>query len=85
MATVKTAWDQVSGNIFKTWLIMFLFSAFTVGVVYVLAQGFGYGNPPAGGGGLGLVGMALILAGINRKSTRLNSSHSDRSRMPSSA
>lgn len=64
MATVKTAWDQVSGNVFKTWLIMFLFSAFAVGVIYILGQGFG---PPAGGGqtgGLGLVGMALILAGI---------------------
>ena len=27
----------------------------------------------------------LIAAGLDRKSTRLNSSHSDRSRMPSSA
>ncbi len=28
MATVNTAWDQVSNNIFKTWVIMFLFSLF---------------------------------------------------------
>ncbi len=60
MATVNTAWDHVSGNIFKTWLIMFLFSLFTVGVIYVIAQGFGYGEA----GGLGIVGFALIMAGI---------------------
>lgn len=60
MATINTAWDQVSNNTFKTWLIMFLFSAFTVGVVYLLGKGFGFGQT----GGLGLVGMALILAGI---------------------
>jgi len=39
---------------------MFLFSTFTVGVIYLLARGFGYGET----GGLGLVGMALILAGV---------------------
>lgn len=60
MATVNTAWDHVSGNIFKTWLIMFFFSLFTMGVVYVLARGFGYGQV----GGLGIVGFALIMAGI---------------------
>ena len=60
MATVHTAWDHVSGNIFKTWLIMFFFSIFTVGVVYLIAQGFGYGEI----GGLGIVGFALIMAGI---------------------
>ena len=60
MAQINTAWDHVSGNIFKTWLIMFLFSLFTVGIIYVLAQGFGYGQT----GGLGIFGMVLILAGI---------------------
>lgn len=60
MANVNTAWDHVSGNIFKTWVIMFFFSLFTVGVVYVLARGFGYGQV----GGLGLTGFALIMAGI---------------------
>lgn len=60
MATVNTAWDHVSGNIFKTWLIMFFFSLFTVGVIYVIARGFGYGEM----GGLGLTGFALIIAGI---------------------
>ncbi|MDO8619063.1 MAG: M48 family metallopeptidase [Candidatus Daviesbacteria bacterium] len=60
MSKVNTAWDQVSGNIFKTWLIMFLFSIFTVGVIYVIAQGFGYGQV----GGLGIVGFALIMAGL---------------------
>lgn len=57
---VNTAWDHVTGNIFKTWLIMFFFSLFTVGIVYVLARGFGYGEV----GGLGIVGFALIMAGV---------------------
>lgn len=60
MATINTAWDQVSGNIFKTWMIMFFFSLFTVGVIYILAQGFGYGQI----GGLGIFGFALIMAGV---------------------
>ena len=60
MATIRTAWDQVSGNIFKTWLIMFLFSVFAIGVIYALAMGFGFGQT----GGLGFVGMALIFVGI---------------------
>lgn len=60
MATIKTAWDQVSSNVFKTWLIMFFFSVFTVGVIYVIARGFGYGQI----GGLGLTGFALIMAGL---------------------
>ncbi len=60
MATVNTAWDQVSSNTFKTWLIMLLFSIFTVGVIYVLARGFGYGEM----GGLGMLGIAFIFAGI---------------------
>lgn len=60
MATVNTAWDHVSSNIFKTWLIMFLFSAFVVGVIYVFARAWGY--DPAGA--LGLTGMALIFTGI---------------------
>lgn len=60
MTTVNTAWDHVSGNVLKTWLIMFFFSLFTVGVIYVIAQGFGYGEV----GGLGIVGFALIMAGV---------------------
>lgn len=60
MATIRTAWDQVSGNIFKTWVIMFFFSLLTVAVVYIFARGFGYGQA----GGLGIVGFALIMAGV---------------------
>lgn len=60
MTRVNTAWDHVSGNVFKTWLIMFFFSLFTVGVVYIFARGFGFGEL----GGLGMVGIALIAAGI---------------------
>lgn len=60
MATVNTAWDQVSGNIFKTWIIMFFFSLFAMGVIYVLGMGFGFGRT----GGLGFVGMMLIVVGV---------------------
>lgn len=60
MSTVRTAWDQVSGNIFKTWLIMFFFSLFVVGIIYILARGFGYGEV----GGVGIIGFALIMAGV---------------------
>lgn len=61
---INTAWDHVSQNIFKTWVIFFFFALFTVGVVYVIARAMGL---PAGGGeigGLGIVGVALIIAGI---------------------
>ncbi len=60
MTKISTAWDHVSGNIFKTWLIMFLFSLFTIGVIYVIAQGFGYGEL----GGVGILGVAFIIAGV---------------------
>lgn len=60
MASINTAWDHVSGNIFKTWLIMFFFTLFMTVVVYVLARGFGFGEL----GGLGIVGIALIVAGL---------------------
>lgn len=60
MATINTAWDHVSGNIFKTWIIMFLFSIFVIGVIYVFARAYGYDTP----GALGLTGMALIFTGI---------------------
>lgn len=60
MATINTAWDHVSSNIFKTYLIMFLFSTFVVGVVYIFARAYGFGSPDA----LGFVGFALIITGI---------------------
>src|SRR5258708_845606 len=60
MATVRTAWDQVSANISKTWLIVVLFSIFFVGIIYLLGIGFGNGQI----GGLSLIGTALILAGL---------------------
>lgn len=55
-----TAYTQVSNNKFKTWLIMFLFSMFVVGVVYVFARAFGFTGPSS----IGFVGMALIVTGI---------------------
>jgi heat shock protein HtpX len=60
MATVNTAWDHVNANIFKTWLIMFLFSLFVISVVYVFARAWGFDEV----GGLGVVGFALIFTGI---------------------
>lgn len=60
MTQVNTAWDRVSQNIFKSYVIMFFFSIFTVGIVYVLARGLGYDQV----GGLGLAGIAFIVAGI---------------------
>lgn len=60
MAIVNTAWDHVSQNIFKTWVIMLFFSIFTIAVVYVFARALGAGEV----GGLGLVGFALIIAGV---------------------
>lgn len=60
MAKINTAWDHVSQNVFKTWILMFLFSLFVLGVVYILARGFGYGET----GGLGIVGFALVFVGI---------------------
>ncbi len=60
MATVNTAWDHVSSNIFKTWVIMFFFSLFVVGVIYIFARAYGFDAPSA----LGLTGMALIFTGV---------------------
>lgn len=60
MATVNTAWDHVSQNKFKTFLIMFFFALFTVGIVYIFGRAFGFGES----GALGFVGMALIATGI---------------------
>ncbi|MDO8429583.1 MAG: M48 family metallopeptidase [Candidatus Daviesbacteria bacterium] len=57
---VATAQNQISSNIVKTWLIMFFFSAFVVGVVYIFARAYGYDAP----GALGMTGIALIMAGI---------------------
>ena len=60
MATVNTAWDHVNSNIFKTWIIMFLFSTFVVGIIYIFAKGYGFDNASA----LSLTGFALILTGL---------------------
>lgn len=61
MTTVNTAWDQVSSNVFKTYLIMFFFSLFTVGIIYLFAQFLGFGDM----GFAGILGFALIFAGIS--------------------
>ncbi len=61
MATVNTAWDHVSSNIFKTYLIMFFFSIFAFGVIYLFAQVLGFGDI----GFLGIFGFSLIFIGIS--------------------
>lgn len=61
MATVNTAWDHVSSNIFKTYLIMFFFSLFAFGVIYLFAQVLGFGDI----GFLGIFGFSLIFIGVS--------------------
>lgn len=61
MATVNTAWDHVSSNIFKTYLIMFFFSLFAIGVIYLFAQVLGFGDI----GFAGIFGFSLIFIGIS--------------------
>lgn len=61
MATVNTAWDHVSSNIFKTYLIMFLFSIFAFGVVYIFTMAMGFGQTDL----VGIMGFALIFIGIS--------------------
>lgn len=58
--TVPTAQNQITANIFKTWLIMFLFAVFILAVVFIFARGFGYDTPSA----LGMTGLAFVIAGI---------------------
>ncbi len=61
MATVNTAWDHVSSNIFKTYLIMFFFSLFALGVIYIFAQFLGFGDM----GWMSIVGFSFIFIGIS--------------------
>ena len=61
MATVNTAWDHVSSNIFKTYLIMFFFSIFAFGIVYLFAILMGFGEADT----VGIFGFALIFIGIS--------------------
>lgn len=58
--SLPTTQNQISANIVRTWLIMFLFAVFVVMVIYIFALGFGFDTPSA----LSLTGMAFILAGI---------------------
>ena len=60
MATVNTAWDHVSSNIFKTWVIMILFTLFTFAIVYVFAMAFGFGEV----GAVGLLGGTFLVIGL---------------------
>lgn len=61
MATVNTAWDHVSSNIFKTYLIMLLFSVFAFSLVYLFSVILGFGEADT----LSIVGFALIFIGIS--------------------
>jgi heat shock protein HtpX len=57
---IQTAQNQISSNIFRTWLIMFLFSVFVLGIVYIFARAYGFPAPDA----LVLTSFAFILAGL---------------------
>src|SRR5260221_12525722 len=57
---IQTAQNQISSNIFKTWLIMFFFSVFVIGIVFIFAKGYGFPTPDA----LALTGFAFIIAGL---------------------
>ncbi len=57
---LPTAQNQIAGNVFKTWLIMFGFSIFVVAIAYIFSRGLGFDSAS----GLSLTGFALILAGI---------------------
>jgi heat shock protein HtpX len=57
---IATAQNQITSNVFKTWLIMLFFSLFVVAVGYIFARGMGYDNI----GGLGFTGIAFIIAGV---------------------
>lgn len=61
MATINTAWDHVSSNIFKTYLIMFFFSIFAFAIVYIFAMAMGFGEADI----VGILGFALIFIGIS--------------------
>ena len=60
MATINTAWDHVSENIWKTWLIMALFTVFVMAVVYVFARAWGFDEV----GAVGILGIAMIVTGV---------------------
>lgn len=55
-----TIYNQIDANRRKTWLIMFLFSLFIVGVAYVFTIALGY----RGLGGLGFLGIFFIISGL---------------------
>lgn len=42
MNSINTAYNQVSKNKFKTWLIMFFFTLFIAGVAYIFTYALGY-------------------------------------------
>ena len=56
-----------------------------IGTAYRLAAGTGFGEKLLGLGQTIGAAFADFAPGLDRKSTRLNSSHSQQSRMPSSA
>lgn len=57
---IVSAQNSINSNIFRTWVIMFFFSLFVTGVVYIFARGYGYDSYSA----LSMTGMAFVIAGI---------------------
>lgn len=54
-------YQQIDSNKKKTWLIMFLFVALSVGLSWIFSQALGYGS---GADSLGFVGLALVIGGF---------------------
>lgn len=57
---MTTIYSQIEANSRKTWLIMFVFTAFIAAVAYVFTLALGYQGPSA----LGFIGIFLIIAGF---------------------
>lgn len=57
---VPTIYNQISANKTKTWLVMFFFTTFVVGIVYLFAYSLGF----RGIGAFGYVGIALIITSV---------------------
>lgn len=55
-----TAYNQVSSNRIKTWLIMFFFAGFITALAYIFTMALGFEGPSS----LSFAGVALIVAGI---------------------
>jgi heat shock protein HtpX len=57
---MTTAYTQISANKTKTWILMFIFTAFVLVVAYIISLGLGYRGP----GALSFLGIFLIISAL---------------------